>query len=459
VWRASVLLLPVAAACGFNSPRGGDLDGRPPDPMDGSMGSSCDLGATWEQGKQPAKTVHVSRTPGPGTPDGSETNPFLSLADASPMIGPGTRILLGPGNYDGVTFTGKRGTADAPIWIEGPASGPSARIVGGDGPGLHVTGAQYWVVRNLAVTDLTQSAGINFDDGMNVGSAHHVIIDRVLVGTVTSRPCLLFSGVTDVTVRDSTLGGCDRGVMMVGVQRAVIGRTTIGAMTTAGVALAGGSADIEVRQSVIGGVTGKGIWIGGESDGDQFRPRLTAASGNTEARDIRVFDNVISNVDDGITCSNCGSSLVAHNLFRGVDNSVLVLHQPYTDRDYQSTTYRFAPAGGVRLVNNAIEAASSDTDAFYNDGSTAPSTCTFSHNMWLKNGGAWTLSLPTTEEMGQNGKASGYLNDGRLCASASSPAAGAGTPLPEVPGTLQGRCRPSPPSPPSIGPSEPDSGC
>jgi hypothetical protein len=417
----------------------------------------CNLDdATWEQGKEPTRTVYVSRTPGGGTPDGSQARPFPSLLAASPMIGPGVRILLAPGEYEGVTFTDKRGTADAPIWIEGPASGLPARIVGGTGPGLHVTGGQYWVVRNLEVSNLTQLAGINFDDGMDVGSAHHVIVDRVTVSGVTIRPCLLFSGVTDVTVRNSVLSSSDRGVMMVGVQRAVIGRTSISAMTTAGVALAAGSADIEVRQNVISSVAAKAIWIGGDSSGEQFRPRLTAATGNTEARDIRVFDNVLESVNTAISCSNCGSSLVAHNLIRGVSNNVLSLNQSYPALVYMGTTYRFAPAGGVRLVNNAIEGGS-NADGFNANGTgTAPDTCTFSHNMWLKDGGAWTPLLPTPEAMGFYGKASRYRAGGQLCASDNSPAAGAATPLREVPGTLQGECRGTPPS---IGPSEPDPGC
>src|SRR6186713_452852 len=130
------------AACGFHSarPSGGDDDAPP----DGAVGR-CDLGASWEQGKQPTRTVHVATTSS-GTPDGSETSPFLSLVAAVPALAPGTRILLGPGDYTaGATITDKRGTAEAPIWLEGPTSGTPARILGGAGPGLHLIGAQYWV--------------------------------------------------------------------------------------------------------------------------------------------------------------------------------------------------------------------------------------------------------------------------------------------------------------------------
>lgn len=450
--RASILLLPFAVACGFRSPDGSGGSDGPPGPDVDAAGPQCDLGVTWEQGKQPTKTVHVAKTPVAGTPDGSAEKPFPSLSAASSAIEPGVRIVIGPGDYAGATLTDKRGTADAPIWLEGPSSGPPARILGGAGPGIHLVSAQYWVIRNLKIENLTDFPGINVDDVSGPGSAHHIVIDRVTVAS-TPRPCLQLSGVTDVTIRDATLGSCDRGVMMVGVQRAVIGRTQISSMTTAGVALAGGSAGIEVRQNVISSVTGRAVWIGGDSDENEFRPPLSAATGNTEARDIRVFDNVITDVEIAIACSNCGSSLVAHNLLRDVDDTVLALYQPYTTIN----GHMFAAAGGVTLVNNAIE-GDSDTRAFYTpDSGTAPASCSFAHNMWHRNGGGgtWMPTLPATETRGIYSQQSGYGDDGRLCAGAS-PAAGAAISLPEVPGTLQGQCRAMPPS---IGPGEPAFGC
>ena len=447
--RALILLIAAVPACSFRSPSssgdGGSPDAGPP---------RCDLGATWEAGKKPTTTIYISKTPGSGTPDGSQDNPYTSLGAAAPMIAPGTRILLGPGDFGGATFTDKQGTADAPIWIEGPASDPPARLTGALGGGLHLIGAQYWVIRNLAISGITGQAGINVDDGSGAGKPHHIVVDRVNVGS-SDRACLQFSGVTDVTIRDATLGSCDRGMMMVGVQRATIGRTTIGGMVTAGVVLAGGSAAIEVRQSVISGIpNGRGLWIGGDSSLNEFRPALTATSGNTEATDIRVFDNVIRDVKDAIECSICTSSLVAHNLLRGVTRNVLNLYQSYTSIG----SFNFARSGGVRFINNAIEVDTGGL-AVYEGGSTLPATCSFSHNMWYRPGGTWMPTLPVTESSGIYDKQSGYADDGRLCASANSPAAGAGAPVPGVNGTLRGECRPISPPPPAIGPSEPDPGC
>lgn len=444
------LVVAAAPACSFHGPAASG-DGGPGDdaPPGGERG--CDLAATWESGKSAARTIYVSKTPGAGTPDGSQANPFTTLAAAAASITAGTRIVLGPGDFGGVTLTDKQGTAEAPIWLEGPDQGPPARIVGSLGGGLHLIGAQYWVIRDLAIAGLTGQAGLNVDDGSGAGKAHHLVIERVNVGS-SDRACVQLSGVTDVTLRDSVLGSCERGVMLVGVQRVTIGRVTIGGMMAAGVAMAGGSADIEVRQSVISSIPGgRGLWLGGDSQLSEFRPALTAPSGNVEATNIRVFDNVIRDVKDAIECSICTSSLVAHNLIRGVTRDVLNLYQPYTSLG----AYGFARAGGVKLVNNAIEVASG-AGAVSEGNGTLPATCSFSHNMWYRPGGAWDTALPSTEEQGIADKQSGYSDTGRLCGSAQSPAAGAALALPEVTGTLAGACRPAPPS---IGPSEPASGC
>lgn len=106
------------------------------------------------------------------------------------------------------------------------------------------------------------------DDGTKPGSAQHIAIERVSVGSVT-RSCVQLSGVTDMAICDSMLGSCDRGVMMVGVQGAAIARMNIGGAVTTGVTLAGGSAEIEVRQISIANVEN-------ESGSGSAAPRASA---------------------------------------------------------------------------------------------------------------------------------------------------------------------------------------
>lgn len=67
-----------------------------------------------------------------------------------------------------------------------------------------------------------------------------------------------------------------------------------------------------MRQSQI-----KGTNIGSGSAGSdlvQFQPAFAQTTGNTEARDIRVFDNAIRGANHAVVCTVCGDALVAHNL-------------------------------------------------------------------------------------------------------------------------------------------------
>jgi hypothetical protein len=437
----ALLLLP---ACGFGAPSIDRVDGAPAD----SAAPRCEPGATWEQGLQPARTLHVSTAAGPGAPDGSEQNPFLTLRDALVAAGPGTRISLAPGTYAGATATGVVGTAAAPIWIEGPpAAGMRATLTGASG--LHLIGARYVVIRHLDFTSV-MSAAINLDDGTPPvpGSAHHVVIDDVAMSSIAGAGVQL-TGVDDVVIRDSRMASCNRAVMMVGVHRATVARVASASTTTAGVAMAGGSEDIEVRESRVES-TNIGIWIGGDSDVGQFRPPLTLPTGNFEARNIRVFNNVVRAADNAVVCTNCTESLVAHNLIRDANQSVFRLVQAHT----LLGGFGFAPAGKVTYVNNAIEVAGTPTPMLAGAGTDGPS-CRFSHNLWRR-ATPWTPALPSAETMGVYDRASGYDDAGTLCAGAGGAAAGAGTPVTEVDGTLTGACRPSPPS---IGPGEPDPGC
>lgn len=416
--------------------------------------TSCDALPAWDAGKTPSTTVYISTTPGPGTPDGSELNPFPRLTAAQP-IQPGTRIVLAAGSYPGETLYDVTGTLAAPIWIEGPAAGARATFTGS--LGIHLVRAQHVVLRNFD-TSATSQAGINVDDGgdaTNPGT-HHIVVDGVHVDG-SDASCFQFSGVTNVTLRNSTGAACRRGVLFVGVHEASIERVTMTTMSVAGVAIAAGSDDIDVRQSWFEDAGTRMIWIGGNSAITEFRPPLVNATGNYEAADVRVFDNVLiggSAADVAVLCSNCTSSLVAHNLIRGDAFS----HVFRVVQEHNALgAFAFVPAGKVRYINNAVEVGGNPFGAQAGSG-TDGASCTFANNLWFEvgNPGNSMPNLPTAESNGVYGVPSGHDTAGNLCASAGGAAAGAGLVLPEVPGTREGTCRPAPPS---IGPSEVDAGC
>jgi hypothetical protein len=293
------------------------------------------------------------------------------------------------------------------------------------------------------------------------GSAHDVVIEDVTIGSTTAT-AFQITGVTDVTLRDSSVGAANRGVMMVGVRRATIARIVTGSTPYASVALAGGSQDIEVRQSRFEN-TGTGVRIGNYSDANEFRPMLAASTGNFEAADIKVFDNVfIGTISlDAITCTNCTRVLVAHNAIRAATRSVFRLEQAY-DAHPQLPGAQFVRAGAVQWVNNAIEIPGNPSAmSVANSAGGAmpdPASCSFSRNLWHKRSppATWMPTFPgaPAETMGIYDKPSGYDDMGKLCSGGG--AVGAGIALPDVTGTLAGTCRPSPPS---IGPSERDPGC
>lgn len=466
--RRFLLCSLVLAACRFSAPAnpdGGD-DGGDDAPVDPDAAERrCDLAPTWDAGLQPVRTLHVAPTT-TGTPDGTQQHPFTSIAAAvmvakTPAAGPGTRILLEGGTYTmgGATIADLRGTATAPFWIEGPSSGTRALIMGGT-TGIHLVRPAYVVVRHLDIQSVTQ-AGFNADDGgTGTGpAAHHVVAEDVNISILTTS-AFQITGVTDVDIRDSSATSANRGVMLVGVQRATIARFQASSMAFAGVVMGGGSSEIDVRQSSFSSITSLGIWMGGASDSNEFRPALSPAGNNYEVTDVRVFDNVFNDMQDGITCNNCRRALVAHNEIRGATRFVFRLSQDRASVD----TFNFGPPGAVRWINNAIEApviASALGTFAAVGGAIDLASCEVSHNLWYRMNPAasWTPTFPAplAETMGIYTRPSGYDATGRLCSGGG--AAGAGLVLPEVTGTLEGTCRPAPPAPPSIGPSERDPGC
>jgi hypothetical protein len=348
------------------------------------------------------------------------------------------------------------GTAAAPIWIEGPATGPRAVIDGGAG-GLHLSRPEYVVVRHLDIKNTSQ-ASFNADDGAPGGVARYLVIDDVKI-SMSSAAAFQITGVDNVTIRDSTATSCGRGVMMVGVHTASIARFAASSMILYGVVLTGGSRDIEVRQSRFTSINSMGLWIGGSSDANEFRPPITAPTTSLyEVTDVRVFDNVFNSGPVAISCNNCRRVLIAHNELRGATMAGFRLSQDRTTTNV--TTYAFGRPGEVRWINNVIEAAPA-TAALQTfaaaGGGLDLASCALSHNLWHRIPAApWTpiFQTPLIETGGIYDRPSGYNDTGRLCEGGG--AVGTGVDVPEVDGTLDGTCRPTPRS---LGPSERDPGC
>jgi len=434
-WPFSIA--PLLCACSFDpEAAGGDGGGT----VDASTISRCDAPGAFADGLTPASTIFVAPTT-TGTPDGSMEHPFTSLEAALAGRTPGTRVLLQPGTYPGEVIDTLRGTATSPFWIEGPSTGPRAVFTSP----LQLVRPHYLVVRHL---DLAPATGAPFtvDDAETrvEGTAHHVAIDDLRITGPANANCVLLAGVDDVSVARIETTGCTTGVRMVGVHRAVLTRLRITSPMYAGVIVAGGSDRVDIRQSVILDPGTRAIWLGGASDENEFRPPLTVTDGNFEVANVRVLNNVIvGDQADAIPCSLCREVLVAGNLIMGSWARVGRLIAEHG----AINGYNFLSSGKMRWINNAVDVLGNATP-FQADGGTELATVTFSHNLWNN-----TTAPPAGDPAMVLGMPSGYDTTGRLCAGA---AAHAGITLPELEGTLEGDCRPDPPS---IGPDEPGPGC
>jgi len=447
-------VLGLVASCGFRlgpatSERDADVGGDIADAGDIDAAiNPCEAPPTWADGRVPASTLHVDAT-AIGTQDGSPTHPFLTLGQAVAVATPGTRIVLAAGSYTPETLNDVRGTAVAPIWIEGPVTPPRAIFTGTTS--LHLVKPQYVVMQHLAFTGFTGSA-INLDDGGDRLNpvAHHVVISDVHV-TNAGASAFQITGVTDVAIADSSATDVARAVQLIGVQRAIVARLAVTRATFAAIHTAGGSSDVEIRDSRFEGSTGRVFWIGGSSTENEFRPVL-APTGNAEASNIRIFNNVIHDGTAAFTCSVCTNVLVAANYIHG-DLFTHIFR--FVQEHGTINGKQFVVAGGLRAIDNATE-ISGNAVGVRMESATDCSACVFDHNLWFRVDDPTdsTPTFPVPETGGIYGVRSGYTPQGELCTGGA--AIGAGALVPGVLGTIEGTCRPAPPS---IGPNEPDGGC
>jgi hypothetical protein len=446
-------ILGLVASCGFriDGAVSGDADVTS-DAADAGDADTpiypCEAPPTWADGRVPSSTLHVDPT-ATGAQDGSQASPFRTLGQAVAVATPGTQILLAAGTYDPETLTDVHGTAAAPIWIEGPASLPRATFTGSTS--LHFIKPQYLVLRHLAFTSFTSSA-VNLDDGGDRSSsvAHHVVISDVHVNSAAAT-AFQFTGLTDVAIYDSSATDISRGVQMIGVQRATVARVTVTRASFAAIHTAGGSSDVEVRQSRFVGSTGRVFWIGGSSTETEFRPPLAATS-NAEASNIRILNNLIHDGRAVFTCSVCTGVLVAGNYVHG-DQFTHIFR--FVQEHGTINGKPFVIAGALRAIDNATEISGTAVGVRMESG-TDCSACVFDHNLWLRVDDPTdsTPVFPVPETNGIYGVPSGYTPQGELCSGGA--AIGAGVVVPGVDGTIEGVCRPTPPS---IGPNEPDGSC
>jgi hypothetical protein len=467
--RTPGLLLLFVAACGGSSTAidaNGDGGGGDDAPDARVIPPACGAPDPYGTGLAPTQTLHVDGTAAPGG-DGSAGAPFQSIEQAANAASPGTAIRLAPGggHQSDQYIDNLRGTEGAPIWIGGdPAQ--ARPVLDGGGEAIHLTRPAYVIVHDLEVRNQTAN-GINVDDGGALSdetAAHHVTIRDAFihdVGGSGNQDCIKVSGVNDLFIYDSRIERCGggqsgSGIDHVGCHRSIVARNEFVSMSGNAVQAKGGSTDVDVRQNRMRDPGERAVNLGGSTGFEFFRPPLSTTAPNAEARRIRAFDNVITGTMATpfgfVGCIDC---LVAHNAVSGTPRwAARILQETVSDG-----TYTFEPSGQGAVINNSFvfDSGTISGETVNVGGNTAPETFTFSHNLWLAadNPSQSTPTLPVAEDGAVIGDGSAYagLTDpfGAITCSASAPEAGAGVPVPDVPGALDGQCWSAPPPP--IGPA------
>lgn len=282
--------------------------------------------ATFADGLEPARVVHVSPSGDDSTGDGSDERPFATVEAAVRVARPGTAVRLAPGEYrGGITLVDVAGTAEAPIWIGGEAGGERPVIRGG-GSGLHVVRPRYVVVHDLEVTGASGN-GVNVDDGgeyEDEDAAHHVVLRDLVVhdiGGDGNQDGVKLSGVRDYWVIGCAIARCGgrmsgSGIDQVGCHRGMIARCHFSDLSGNGVQCKGGTEDVEIRWCRFADAGARGVNMGGSTGLEYFRPPVRRDRVNAEARDVRVLRNVFEGSEAAVAfvgavgCEMRGNTIV-----------------------------------------------------------------------------------------------------------------------------------------------------
>ncbi len=397
----------------------------------------CPTIATFADGRATSRELHVAVGGSNSNGDGSPAAPYATIAFAAARATPGTAVVVHSGTYAGGGFVNDlRGAADAPIWIGG-AAGEARPLISGGSEGLHFVRGRYLVIHDLEVAGAANN-GINFDDGGDYDDpqAANFVVFRNLsihdIGGSGNQDGLKLSGLRDFVVVDCEIarcGGANSGsaIDMVGCHRGVIARCHLHDLSANAVQCKGGSSDVLIRNCRMIECGQRGVNIGGSTGFEFFRPPLTAAEPNAEARRITVASNLIIGSQASVAFVGCVDSRVSNN--------TIVTPHNWIFRILQETTtgggFVFEPCRNNRFDNNLVYFDRSDLSTYVNIGpNTSPATFVFDHNLWYAydNPAASTPGLPSTEAAGLYGLPPLLLDPaaGDYRIPAGSPAAGSG---------------------------------
>lgn len=414
--------------------------------------AACGAAQPFDLGLSPTRELFVDAAAAEAG-DGSSARPFATLAAAFAELQPGTAVRIRPGTYAGGAFVSNaQGSATQPIWIGGIA-GEEKPVLSGGNNAIQFSPASYLIVHDLEITG--QSAnGLNVDDGeTGSGLSHHLVFRDLLIHSIGdggNQDCLKLSGVSDHFVLNSAFEGCSGGSAIdhVGCQRGVIADNVFQDLGGNGVQSKGGSDEILITRNQFLEVTERAVNLGGSTGFEFFRPALSTAEPNFEARNVQVLANVFYGGTSPIAFVGCVSCLAANNTLIDPVRWVTRILQETTSAD----GYEFLPARDGRFVNNLIYYSQALLSTHVNVGpDTAADSFIFAHNLWYAYDApeqSAPQSLPSSESNGIYAEEPGLLevNAVPLAIDELSPAFRAGTPVAELGAAINGVCFSEPPS-------------
>lgn len=332
------------------------------------------------------------------------------LRAAAARAGPGTTILLAPGDYEGgVYLSGLRGAPGKPVVIAAADPARPPRFLGG-GEGMHLSGIEHVELRSLRFEG-ARANGVNIDDGGKGGPPSRRFLLRDVeirdVGARGNEDGIKLSGAELFRIEGCTVerwGGNGSAVDMVGCREGVVESCRFvhdgGGGGGSGVQMKGGTSEVTVRRCRFENAGSRALNVGGSTALAYFRPPLGKPP-HAEARAIVVEGNTIVGSDAAVA-------------FVGVDGAIVrfntILHpKRWAIRILQETTEPgFVPCRDGQFLRNRVVFRSEEwREGGVNvGGQTDPKSFRFAGNWWFCSDAPARSRprLPSEEEDGVHGK-------------------------------------------------------
>jgi hypothetical protein len=321
---------------------------------------------------------------------------YSNIQAATTAAIPGDTIIMNNGTYaNGQWLENVKGTASA--WIHIRAQQYGQVIVDGGSEAWHFVDPEY--VRVWGITFQNQTGnGVNCDDGGTYATpAKHIIFDSCQwlgMNATGNNDELKLSGVDSFQIincafKNGSAGGS--GIDMVGCHWGDFLRNRFENQGSNSIQAKGGSRFIRIERNLFINAGERAVNLGGSTGLAFFRPDTA----HYEAADLWVYSNIFIGSNAPIAYVGCVNTDVINNTIFKPEHWVIRILQETVDAT------RFQPCGNNSFRNNIIYLADNLPTECNVGSNTAPSTFTFSNNLWFNyQNSSWTgpSDLPAADQ-------------------------------------------------------------